>query len=79
MSHEHRPIQQHELEGLRRSLAMSDTLPKAEVLRVLDECSRLAAERVRIERILKQLGPSWRSARNALNDLSKVLHGDGER
>jgi hypothetical protein len=73
MGDEQRPIQQHELEGLRRSLAMSETLPKAEVLRVIDECSRLAAERVRIDRILKDLGPAWGGARRALNELAKVL------
>jgi hypothetical protein len=66
-------LQQHELEGLRRSLAISDTLPKDQVLRVIDECARLAAERVRIERVLSDLGPVWGGARRALNELHRIV------
>ena len=66
----------HEVESIRRSFAMSPSLPVDQIQRLLDTCERLLAERVRIERILKELGPSWRRARHALNDLSKVLHSD---
>jgi len=54
-----RPRQQHDLEGLRRSLAMADDVPRDQIERLLDECGRLLAERVRIERILADLDPAW--------------------
>ena len=41
--------------------------------RILHTCAELLAERVRIERILGQLGPAWGGARKALNELSKVI------
>ncbi len=66
-------LQQHELEAMRRSLAMSESLPHVEIERVLDSCGQLMAERVRIERILAELGPAWGGARRALNELHKVL------
>ena len=66
-------LQQHEIEALRRSLAMADTLPRIEVERLLESCGRLMAERVRIERILAELGPAWGGTRRALNELHKVL------
>jgi len=66
-------LQQHELEAMRRSLAMSETLPRVEIERVLEACGQLMAERVRIERILAELGPAWGGARRALNELHKVL------
>ena len=40
---------------------------------MLDTCGQLMAERVRIERILAELGPAWGGARRALNELHKVL------
>ena len=33
----------------------------------------LLAERVRIQRILAQLGPAWGGTRRALNDLAKII------
>ncbi len=63
----------HEVEGLRRSLAMSTSLPETQILELIDTCDQLLQERVRIERIIRELGPSWNSARRALNDLAKVL------
>ena len=47
--------------------------PRVEIERVLDACGQLMAERVRIERILAELGPAWGGARRALNELHKVL------
>ena len=66
-------MQQHELEGLRRSLAMADNLPRDRVEELIDECSRLLAERVQIERILTQLGPAWGGTRRALNELHRII------
>jgi hypothetical protein len=73
------PLQQHDLESLRRSLAMADNLPRDQIERLLDECGRLLAERVRIERILADLGPAWGGARRALNELHRVLKARPER
>jgi hypothetical protein len=67
-------VQRHELESARRSLAMSDSLPRNVIQDLIDTCDRLLAERVRIERILKDLGPAWGGARRALNELHRVLH-----
>ena len=63
----------HEAEAMRRSLSMSDTLPRSDLERVLDTCVALLAERARIVRILDDLGGSWGDTRRALNDLSNVL------
>jgi len=61
---------------MRRSLAMSPNLPAEQVNRLIDACSELLAERVRIERILAELGPMWSGARRALNELHRVLKPD---
>jgi hypothetical protein len=63
----------HEVESLRRSFAIGGTLTPDDTERLLDTCATLLAERVRIERILRELGPAWGGARKALNELSKVL------
>jgi hypothetical protein len=62
-----------ELEVIRRSLAMSDTLPRSEIERLIEACDRLLTEREHIETILRQLGPAWSDARAALNELAAVL------
>ena len=71
-----RRVQQHELEVMRRSLAMSPNLSADQVKRLIDSCAELLAERVRIERILAELGPVWGRARHALNELDHVLKQD---
>ena len=58
---------------MRRSLAMSDQLSRGDVERVLDTCEALLTERVRIERVLSELGPAWGGARRALNELHKII------
>lgn len=70
-------MQQHELEGLRRSLALTGSLPRDRVEALIDECSRLLAERVRIERVLAELGPAWGGARRALNELHRIVRSSG--
>jgi hypothetical protein len=54
-------------------------LPPDAVHRLIETCDRLLAERVRIERILRELGPSWGGARRALNELHRVLTARPER
>jgi hypothetical protein len=73
------PVQQHELEGLRRSLAMSDSLPRDRVLELIDECSHLLVERVRIDRMLTELAPAWGGARRPLNELHCVIRPLADR
>ena len=63
----------HEVESMRRSLVMSDQLSRRDVERVLDTCEVLLAERVRIERVLSELGPAWGGTRRALNELHKII------
>jgi hypothetical protein len=52
---------------------MSSSLPEPRIRELIDTCDQLLQERVRIERILRELSPSWNGARRALNDLAKVL------
>jgi hypothetical protein len=66
-------LQQHELERMRRSLAMADSLPSDAQRELVETCSTLLAERVRIERILSELGPSWSGTRRALNELHRIV------
>ena len=70
-------MQLHEVESIRRSLAMSSTLPADVLDDLVDTCERLLAERVQIERILTELGPAWGGARRALNELHRVLSRSG--
>ena len=63
----------HEVESARRSLAMNPTLPANVLADMLDTLEKLLAERVQIERILKDLGPSWSGTRRALNELHRVV------
>ena len=72
-------MQRHELESVRRSLAMSDSLPRHVTEDLIDTCDRLLAERVRIERILEELGPGWGGARRALNEPNRVLRAPKRR
>jgi hypothetical protein len=55
------------------SLAIGGTLTRSATERLLETCGRLLAERVRIERILRELGHARGDARCALNELSKVM------
>ena len=63
----------HEVESMRRSFAIGGSLTQGDAERLLDTCATLLAERVRIERILRDLGPAWGRSRRALNELAKVL------
>ena len=60
---------------MRRSLAIGGTLTRADTERLLDACAALLAERAEIARILDELGPSWTSARRALNELARIVSG----
>jgi hypothetical protein len=70
-----RRVQLHEIEGLRRSIAMSNHLSRAELERCLDTLADLLVERVRIERVLADLGPAWGGAKKALNELHRIVRG----
>ena len=63
----------HEVESIRRSLAMAPTLPEPQIRALVETCEQLLGERVRIERLLMELGPSWNGARKTLNELAKIL------
>ena len=58
---------------MRRSLAIAGALTRDDTERLLETCGELLAERVRIQRVLAQLGPAWGGTRRALNDLAKIV------
>ena len=68
-----RRVQQHEIDAMRRSLTIGGALTPRDAARLIDTCGELLAERVRIERVLAELGPAWGGTRRALNDLAKIL------
>jgi hypothetical protein len=70
-----RRVQQHDVDAMRRSLAIGGALTRADTERLLETCGELLAERVRIQRVLAQLGPAWGGTRRALNDLAKLVRG----
>ena len=61
------------MERVRRSLAMSPSLPEPLVRELVDTCVQLLTERARMRRSLDDLGPSWSGTRKALNELATVL------
>lgn len=70
-----RRVEQHEVDAMRRSLAIGGSLTRSDTERLLATCGELLAERVRIERVLSQLGPAWGGTRRALNDLARIVRG----
>jgi len=70
-----RRVQQHEVDAMRRSLAIGGALTRSDTERLIETCGDLLAERVRIERVLSQLGPAWGGTRRALNDLARIVRG----
>ena len=69
----------HDLERIRRSLAMSSSLPADLARELLETCDALLTEHVKIRRILRELGPSWHRTRKALNELAIVLDDTDKR
>lgn len=63
----------HELEGMRRSLAMSPSLSMGETMRLINTLSDVLTERVRMERKLLELRPTWGRTREGLNELAEIL------
>lgn len=61
-----------ELETIRRSAAMAP-LPPFQVTELLAGYAALAREREQIRSMLGELGPSWRTARTVLNQLSELV------
>jgi hypothetical protein len=68
-------VQQHDIDAMRRSLAIGGALTRCDTERLVETCGELLAERVRIQRVLTQLGPAWGGTRRALNDLAKIVRG----
>jgi hypothetical protein len=61
------------IEQIRRSAAMAD-LAHDTVMDVLAGCAELARRHREVERILGQLQPSWRNAKDCLNRLAAIVH-----
>jgi hypothetical protein len=62
-----------DLESMRRSLAIGGSLGRADTEHLIDICQTLLAQRAAIAAVLGQLGPSWRDARAALNELARIV------
>ena len=58
---------------------MSPTVPADRVRELLETCDVLLTERVKIRRLLPDLGPSWRDTRKAVNELSTLLEDTDKR
>ena len=52
-------VRLHELEAMRRPLAMSPSLSTVETMRLINTLSEVLIERVEMERKLTELRPSW--------------------
>jgi hypothetical protein len=66
-------VQSEELDGIRRSLAISGTLPRSDIETLLDAIERSNAQRDAIAAVLAKLGPSFRETRIALNELARIV------
>lgn len=73
-SHRFRP---EDLDGLRRSLALSPQLPVEQVLELLDDHRLLLLERAELEQQLLRLEPAFKEVRAVLNRLYALLHDAG--
>jgi hypothetical protein len=66
-------VSPEDVDGIRRSLAIGDTITKADAEQLLDTCRTLLERQTAIARVLDQLGPSRTDARRALNELSRLV------
>ena len=72
-------VKLHELEAMRRSLAMSPSLSTVETMRLINTLSEVLIERVQMERKLAELRPTWGRTRDGLDELSRSSNGDRRR
>ena len=66
-------VKLHELEAVRRSLAMSPTLSTAEATRLINTLSEVLIDRVQMERKLAEMRPTWGRTRDGLDEFSPIL------
>ena len=52
---------------------MSPSLSATETMRLINTLSEVLVERVRMERKLAELRPSWGQTRRGLNELAEIL------
>src|SRR5262245_49199516 len=71
------PIDDHELENLRRSLGASGGLPRDQVERLIVELHRLLAEHRQVVSLIENMHRSWPELRRALNDLDGIVRSRG--
>jgi hypothetical protein len=63
----------HEVDALRRSLAIGGSLTIASTEELLEACRSLLVQQAQIEEVLSKLGPTFRETRAALNDLARIV------
>jgi hypothetical protein len=71
------PHSVEQIEQLRRSAACTGGLHPSTLQEILTGYAELARRQREVERILAQLLPSWRNAKDCLNRLAKVVREPG--
>lgn len=65
-------LRREAIEGLRRSL-VAGGLPRDQCEALIATTMELLDQQDKVRGILAELGPSWRGARKALNELAKTV------
>jgi hypothetical protein len=69
-------LARHELQTLRRSLAMAPSLPGNQALVLVEELERLLDEREHLRTLMSRIEPRYRETRLLLVELSQALGAD---
>lgn len=67
-----RILQSHDIEILRRSLAIGNGLPSEQILHLIDTCNRLLDDRTQLRAELDALRPVVTELRNRLTHLQQL-------
>lgn len=67
-----RRLTSSDIAAMRRSLAMSPSLPAEQLAWLLDEADRLVTDRARLAELTRRLRGPWSDVRTALNELHRL-------
>lgn len=67
-----RRLTSSDIAAMRRSLAMSPSLPSEQLAWLLDEAERLVVDRAELAELTRRLRGPWSDVRAALNDLHRL-------
>jgi hypothetical protein len=65
-------LNEHEVEGMRRSAAMA-ALPAQRIAELLESHTGLSHDWAEVEGLLRRLGPAWAELRSILNELNGLM------